>query len=267
MKDVQSAFDPRGIDLQKVGVKDVHVPLLIQQRDGGTQQVLGCVRLAVDLPRHYKGTHMSRFLEVLMRWSTEGLSSRRLRVVLEELRDKLQAERAEIQVSFKYFLPKRAPVSGSLSVLDYDCEFAGFLEGGHFDFRLGVELPVTSVCPCSREISAYGAHNQRAVIRVRCRFRPGQYLWIEDLIALVEQQGSEEVYPLLKREDEKYVTEHAFDNPKFVEDILRDVVAALRREPRVVWFEAECESYESIHNHSTFAYHVEQKGENLRPTK
>ncbi|MGE5554200.1 MAG: GTP cyclohydrolase FolE2 [Betaproteobacteria bacterium] len=260
MKDVQNDFDSRGIALQKVGVKDVHIPLLIQQRGGGIQQVLGRVRLSVDLPRQYKGTHMSRFLEVLMRWSTEGLSSRKLRAVLAELKEKLQAERAEIQVRFKYFLPKIAPVSGSPSVLDYDCEFAGFLEGSHFDFQLGVELPVTSVCPCSREISAYGAHNQRAEIRVRCRFRPGQYLWIEDLVELIEKQGSAEVYPLLKREDEKYVTEHAFDNPKFVEDILRDVVVALRRESRVVWFEAEVEAYESIHNHSAFGYHVERVG-------
>jgi GTP cyclohydrolase I len=258
VKDVQNAFDHRGIPIQRVGVKDVHVPLLIQQRDGGTQQVLGCVRLAVDLPRHYKGTHMSRFLEVLMRWSAEGLSSRKLRVVLQELREKLSADRAEIQVRFKYFLPKAAPVSQSPSVLDYDCEFAGFLEGDHFEFRLGVELPVTSVCPCSREISAYGAHNQRAVIRVRCRFEPGHYLWIEDLVDLIEKQGSAEVYPLLKREDEKYVTEHAFDNPKFVEDMLRDVVVALRTEPRLTWFEVECESYESIHNHSAFAYHSEK---------
>jgi GTP cyclohydrolase I len=261
MKDVQNDFDPRGIALQKVGVKDVHLPLLIQQREGGTQQVLGRVRLAVDLPRQYKGTHLSRFLEALMCWSTEGLSSRKLRVVLAKLQEKLKAERAEIQVSFKYFLPKRAPVSGSLSVLDYDCEFAGYLAGGHFDFQLGVELPVTSVCPCSREIAAYGAHNQRAVIRVRCRFRPGQYPWIEDLVDLIEPQGSEKVYPLLKREDEKYVTERAFDNPKFVEDILRDVVVALRGEPRVVWFAAEVESYESIHNHSAFAYHVETAGD------
>lgn len=257
MKDVQSAFDPRGIAIQKVGVKDVHVPLLIQQRDGGTQQVLGCVRLAVDLPQHYKGTHMSRFLEVLMRWSAEGLTSRNLRAVLAELREKLSAARAEIQVRFKYFLPKTAPVSGSRSVLDYDCEFAGFLEGDHFEFQLGVELPVTTVCPCSREISDYGAHNQRAVVRVRCRFRPGQYLWIEDLVDRVERLGSEEVYPLLKREDEKLVTERAFDNPKFVEDVLRDVVVELRQEQGIVWFSTECESFESIHNHSAFAYHVE----------
>lgn len=266
MKDVQNSFDPRGIALQQVGVKDVHIPLLIQQRDGGTQQVLGRVRLAVDLPHQYKGTHMSRFLEVLMRWSTEGLSSRRLGVVLAEVRDKLEAERAEMQVSFKYFLPKTAPVSGSRSVLDYDCEFAGSLRGERFEFELGVELPVTSVCPCSKEISAYGAHNQRAVIRVRCRFRPGQYLWIEDVVDLIEGLGSAEIYPLLKREDEKFVTEQAFDHPKFVEDILRDVVTALRREPRVAWFSAECESYESIHNHSAFARHVEETG-NAEPQK
>ncbi|MGE5507483.1 MAG: GTP cyclohydrolase FolE2 [Chitinophagales bacterium] len=261
MKDVQSSFDPRGIAIQKVGVKEVHVPLLLKERDGGIQQVLGRVRLAVDLPQHYKGTHLSRFLEVLMRWSAEGLSSRQLRAVLEELCARLQAERAELGVQFKYFLPKLAPVSHSRAVLDYDCEFQASLAGGRFDFVLGVEAPVTSVCPCSREISAYGAHNQRAVIRTRCRFHPGQYPWIEDLVELIEGQGSAEVYPLLKREDEKYVTERAFENPKFVEDILRDVVGSLRGEPRIAWFEVECESYESIHNHSAFAYHVEEPGQ------
>jgi GTP cyclohydrolase I len=261
VKDVQNTFDPRGIAIQKVGVKEVHVPLYIEQRDGGTQQVLGCVRLAVDLPRHYKGTHLSRFLEVLMQWSKEGLSSRKLRGVLGELKEKLNAERAEIRVQFKYFLPKRAPVSQSESVLDYDCEFSASLEGDRFDFRLGVELPVTSLCPCSREISAYGAHNQRAVIRARCRFRPAHFLWIEDLVERLEKQGSAEVYPLLKREDEKFVTERAYENPKFVEDLLRDVVAALREEERILWFEVECESYESIHNHSAFAYHAEDRGD------
>lgn len=259
MKDVQSSRDYRGIAIQKVGVKEVHIPLNILRKEGGTQQVLGRVLLAVDLPREYKGTHMSRFVEILMKWSTEGLSSRRMRAVLDELREKLSAERAEMHVRFKYFLSKEAPVTGSHAVLDYDCEFISTLDGQHSDFVLGVELPVTTACPCSKEISAYGAHNQRAVIRARVRCRPGTYIWIEDLVGLLESQGSVQVFPLLKREDEKYVTEKAYENPKFVEDVLRDSVMALRSDERITWFEVECESFESIHNHSAFASHVEEK--------
>ncbi|MBO8127338.1 MAG: GTP cyclohydrolase I FolE2 [Firmicutes bacterium] len=255
MKDVQNSTDYRGITIQRVGVKDVHLPLRIVQREGDIQQVLGIVTLTAELPHNFKGTHMSRFMEVLMKWSQTGLSSRQSRRVLEEVASKLEAERVEMSVAFKYFLKKKSPVSGLSSVLDYDCEFTSSLNKDHFDFVLGVRVPVTSVCPCSKEIAKYGAHNQRAIISIRLRSHP--YLWIEDVVEKAESLGSCEIYPLLKREDEKYVTEQAYENPKFVEDILRDAVLALREDPRIYWFEVECESLESIHNHSVYAYHTE----------
>lgn len=259
MKDVQNSRDHRGIEIQRVGVKEVHLPLRIVQRDGGVQSVLGNVTLSASLPRDFRGTHMSRFLEILTRWSREGLSSGRMKAVLAEVCERLAARRAEMVIRFKYFLPRTAPVSRQVSFLDYDCEFAAALEGGRFTFTLGVEVPVTTLCPCSREISAAGAHNQRAVVRVRLRSR-GEYPWIEDVVELVEPMGSSEIYPLLKREDEKFVTEKAYRNPKFVEDVVRDVVLALRQDPRLTWFEVEAESYESIHNHSAFAYFKEGDG-------
>lgn len=255
MKDVQSLADLRGITIQKVGVKDVHLPLRIMQRSGGVQQVLGNVTLAAELPHNFKGTHMSRFMEVLMKWSEAGLSSRESRRVLEEAAAKLEAERVEMSISFKYFLQKKAPVSGQASVLDYDCEFTCSLDKDHFDFILGVKVPVTSLCPCSKEISQYGAHNQRASISIRLRSHP--YLWIEDVVDKAERLGSCEIFPLLKREDEKHVTEQAYENPKFVEDILRDAVLSLREDSRIYWFEVNCESFESIHNHSVYAFHTE----------
>lgn len=258
LKDVQMSRDYRGIEIQKVGVKNVHLPLRIEQKEGGYQTVLGNISLTANLPRHYKGTHMSRFMEILMEWSQRGLSVRQLHGVLEEAKEKLHAKRSEMTVLFKYFVPKLAPVSKNQSLLDYDCEFTASLNGHTYDLILGVVLPVNSLCPCSKEISAYGAHNQRGLIKVSVRFKPKEYLWIEDLIALVEQQGSCQIYPLLKREDEKYVTEHAYDNPKFVEDILRDTILALRGEPKVTWFEVEVENFESIHNHSAYAYHNEE---------
>lgn len=258
---MQKLEDFRGIEIQRVGVKDVHLPLRIAQKEGGVQSVLGNVTLAVNLPQHYRGTHMSRFLEVLMKWSREGLTSRRMRAVLDEVQQKLEARRSDLDIRFKYFLPKAAPVSGNQSFLDYDCEFSGSLDEAGFTFTLGVEVPVTTVCPCSKEISEYGAHNQRSLVRVRLRSRPGEYLWIEDVVEMVEPQGSCEIYPLLKREDEKYVTETAYQNPKFVEDVVRDTVLALRRDPRITWFEVESESFESIHNHSAFAYFSESRPE------
>lgn len=259
MKDVQNLEDFRGIEIQRVGVKDVHLPLRIAQRAGGVQSVLGNVTLSVNLPQHYRGTHMSRFLEVLMKWSEEGLTSPRMRAVLAEVREKLAAHRSDMTIRFKYFLPKRAPISGNQSFLDYDCEFTGTLDDRGFIFTLGVEVPVTTVCPCSKEISEFGAHNQRSLVRVRLRSKPGQYLWIEDVVEMVEPQGSCQIYPLLKREDEKFVTESAYQNPKFVEDVVRDTVLALRRDPRIIWFEVESESFESIHNHSAFAYFCEER--------
>lgn len=249
--------DHRGIDIQRVGVKEVHLPFLIRTKAGGHQTVLGNVTLAADLPRNFKGTHMSRFIEILTEWSQRPITGPEMKAILRQVMDRLEARSAHISLNFKYFIEKSAPVSGLNSFLDYDCTFEGDLGPSGFDFLMSVQMPVTSLCPCSKEIAAYGAHNQRGRIHVRLRHRGDDFIWIEDLVGMLEEQGSCEIYPLLKREDEKYVTERAYNNPKFVEDILRDCIVALRADRRVRWFEIECENYESIHNHSAYAYHRE----------
>ncbi|MGE5559247.1 MAG: GTP cyclohydrolase FolE2 [Bacillota bacterium] len=256
MRDIQNSPDERGIGIHKVGVKEIHMPFLIATRSGGQQSVQGQVELSANLSHQYRGTHLSRFVETLNQWSAKPISG--IRKILEALKEKLSAERTEISMKFRYFLPITAPVSGSVSYLDYLCEFAGVLWEKHFNYFLSVEIPVVSLCPCSKEISNGGAHNQRANIRVKLRFKPGKFLWIEDVVELLSGCGSAPIYPLLKREDEKYVTEKSYDNPKFVEDILRDCVIALRAVPALKWFEVTCESYESIHNHNAFAYHQEE---------
>lgn len=258
IKDVQNLADSRGIDIQKVGVKDVHLPFQIKTKDGGLQGVLANLQLTVELPRQYKGTHMSRFIEILSEWSQKAISSREMESILRDTVERLDATRAHMDMRFKYFIPKQAPVSGLVSMLDYDCQFSATLtRGEEAQFVLGLEVPFTSVCPCSKEISVYGAHNQRGMMKVRLQHEHGRFLWIEDLAVMLENQASCPVYPLLKREDEKYVTERAYENPKFVEDILRDLVLSLRTLEHLEWFEVECENYESIHNHSAYASHRE----------
>ncbi len=260
MQDVQNRKDQRGIAIQKVGIKEAHLPFLIKTKDGSYQQVLARVRFTVALPSQYKGTHMSRFLEILMPWSKKPLAEPEMEAMLAEALERLEAYAAEVELSFKYFVDKVAPVSGKTSVLDLDCSFTGRKEkGAPMEFQLGVEVPYTSLCPCSKEISSYGAHNQRSVARIQLRFQEGyDCIFIEDLAELVEKQGSSPIYPLLKREDEKFVTEAAYENPKFVEDILRDTVLALRGIEGLGWFSVECENYESIHNHSAYAAHEEE---------
>lgn len=258
MRDVQNAVDERGIAIQKVGVSDVHLPFLIKTKEGSFQSVLAKIKLTVELPKEYKGTHMSRFIEILSEWSQKPIAEPEMEAILQDTVTRLSATRAHLEISFKYFVEKTAPVSGLKSMLDYDCLFSGdFTNEGVFAFSLGLTVPFTSLCPCSKEISAYGAHNQRGLMKVKLKQANGKFVWIEDLAALMEAQGSCPVYPLLKREDEKYVTEKAYENPKFVEDVLRDLVLALRELECVEWFEVECENYESIHNHSAYAGHVE----------
>ena len=260
MQDVQNRQDKRGIAIQKVGIKEAHLPFLIKTKEGGYQQVLARVRFTVALPSQYKGTHMSRFLEILMPWSKKPLAETEMEAMLSEALERLEAHSAEVELSFKYFVDKVAPVSRRTSVLDLDCSFTGRKEQGKpMEFQLGVEVPFTSLCPCSKEISSYGAHNQRSVARIQLRFKDGyDCIFIEDLAELVERQGSSPIYPLLKREDEKFVTEAAYANPKFVEDILRDTVLVLRDIEGLGWFSVECENYESIHNHSAYAAHEEE---------
>ena len=260
MQDVQNRQDKRGIAIQKVGIKEAHLPFLIKTKEGGYQQVLARVRFTVALPSQYKGTHMSRFLEILMPWSKKPLAETEMEAMLSEALERLEAHSAEVELSFKYFVDKVAPVSRRTSVLDLDCSFTGRKEQGKpMEFQLGVEVPFTSLCPCSKEISNYGAHNQRSVARIQLRFKEDyDCIFIEDLAELVERQGSSPIYPLLKREDEKFVTEAAYENPKFVEDILRDTVLVLRDIEGLGWFSVECENYESIHNHSAYAAHEEE---------
>jgi len=259
MQDVQNRSDSRGIAIQQVGVNQVRLPFLIKTKSGGFQQVLAEIRFTVSLPQEFKGTHMSRFLEILLPWSEQPLAEPEMQNMLQEALDRLEARSASLRLDFKYFVDKEAPVSKRRSVLDLECFFEGRLERGKpLDFRLGVEVPFTSLCPCSKEISAYGAHNQRSVSRIIVRFHDGfECIWIEDLAELVEKQASSPIYPLLKREDEQYVTEHAYENPKFVEDILRDTVLALRKLPGIAWFSVACENFESIHHHNAFASHEE----------
>ena len=258
MKDVQNISDNRGIAIQNVSVSDVHLPFLIKTKAGSFQSVLANISLTVDLPKEYKGTHMSRFIEILSEWSQKPVSRREMESILTDTISKLNADYAQMDIRFKYFIEKSAPVSGLKGMLDVDCMFSAKLTKNQpLDFTLGVNVPFTSLCPCSKEISAYGAHNQRGLMKVNIKYDNGHFIWIEDLVTLMEAEGSCPVYPLLKREDEKYVTEYAYDNAKFVEDVLRDLVLSLRQQTYINWFEIQCENYESIHNHSAYARHVE----------
>jgi GTP cyclohydrolase I len=224
----------------------------VLDRDHKVQQTTATVNLFVNLPHHFKGTHMSRFIEVFHQ-HRERLSMPHFLGMLEEIRVSLEAARAFGEMRFPYFVEKTAPVSGQASLMSYDCSYEGSVgEGGEKLFYVSVAVPVQTVCPCSKAISAYGAHNQRGVVTVKLELGP--FFWLEDLISLVEESASSAVYSLLKREDEKFVTEAAYDNPKFVEDLARDVILAVPRLGAFPWFSVEAENFESIHNHNAFAY-------------
>ena len=262
MKDVQNQTDERGVEIQKVGIKDFEIPLLVQRKDDTDKTIYAVATASVSLPAHYKGTHMSRFVEVLNEWRTRKTLGTDIKGCVEAMVNKLDAKSGYIKFDFKYFIDKKSPVTGIEAPMCYDCSFEGILdnygeEDEEYKFRLGVNVPVTTLCPCSKEISEYGAHNQRATVSVKVIYPEDEHIWIEDLVSDIEKCASAELYPLLKREDEKYVTEHAYDNPKFVEDVLRDVVLLLRNNPAVDSFEVKCESMESIHNHSAWAYQQE----------
>lgn len=254
MRDVASEPDARGITINRVGIRDLHLPVRIRARDGGYARVLGRVDAAVELPGIQRGTHMSRFVNTLSEWSKQPVSVVEIEHTLRAMLERFAAPAAEVVLQFKYFLPKSAPASGRISELDYDCAFEGRINRGGFRFVLGASVPIMTLCPCSKEISDRGAHSQRATLSVRVNARPGAILWLEELIPLLEKQGSCDIYPLLKRADEKVVTETAYDNPKFVEDVVRDSIVALRDIPCVIGCSAECESIESIHNHAAYAY-------------
>lgn len=260
MKDVQNQTDTRGVEIQKVGIKDFELPIVIQRKDAEDKVIYASATCGVSLPAHYKGTHMSRFVEVLNEWREKKTLD--LKSCVEAIVEKLEAKSGYIKFDFKYFIDKKSPVTGISAPMCYDCTFECILDNWQEDdeeyrFYLGVKVPVTTLCPCSKEISQYGAHNQRAIVSVKITYPEEEHVWIEDLVGKIEKTASSELFPLLKREDEKYVTEKAYDNPKFVEDVLRDVVLLLREDDRIDSFEVECESIESIHNHSAWAYQQE----------
>lgn len=259
MKDVQKFKDNRNVDIQKVGINHLDMPLIIQRKNSSNQIVSAKARVNVSLPRDYKGTHMSRFVEVLTEWQHKNLLGVDIKGCLETIIERLGAQNGELRFKFKYFINKKAPVTAMEAPMSYDCSFEGRIIDGVYKFILGVVVPVTTLCPCSKEISENGAHNQRAFISVRVSYEESEHVWLEDLIELVEKCASCPVYPLLKREDEKFVTEKAWDNPKFVEDVLRDVVVCLRNDDVIKEFEVECEAVESIHNHSAWAFQHEIK--------
>ncbi len=259
MKDVQNTQDSRNVDIQKVGISNIDLPLIVQRKNSSDQVVSAQARVCVSLPRKYKGTHMSRFVEVLNQWRTKNLLGIDIKGCLEKIIEKLNAQSGELKFKFKYFIDKKSPVTKMSAPMGYDCSFEGRIDENNYKFILGVKVPVTTLCPCSKEISDNGAHNQRAIISVKVSYDESEQIWLEDLIELIESCASCPVYSLLKRQDEKYVTERAWENPKFVEDVLRDVVVKLRNHPIVKEFEVECEAFESIHNHSAWAYQKEVK--------
>lgn len=248
--DVQNNPDNRQIPINKVGIKDIRHPVRVKDRSEGEQHTIATFNMYVDLPHNFKGTHMSRFVELLNSRERE-ISVESFDEILREMAGLLNAESGHIEMNFPYFINKAAPVSKVQSLLDYDVTLIGEITADSPTMTIKVVVPVTSLCPCSKEISDYGAHNQRSHVTVTARTEG--FVWIEDLIEIIEQEASCEIFGLLKRPDEKYVTERAYDNPKFVEDMVRDVAARLNADARITAYTLESENFESIHNHSAYA--------------
>lgn len=249
MKDIQNEKGYRKIDIDKAGVKDIRYPITVLDKRNKFQHTVASVNMYVDLPHRFKGTHMSRFIEVLNEHRGE-ITVKNFPDILEKVKKRLNAKVSHLEVEFPYFIEKEAPVSRARGLMEYRCRFIGSL-GAKKDFMLEVMVPVATLCPCSREMSERGAHNQRGMVSVALRFKG--FIWIEDIVTLVEASASSPVYSLLKRPDEKYVTEMAYDNPMFVEDVVREVASRLGKLLGVTWFRVEAENWESIHNHSAYA--------------
>ena len=255
MEDIQNNIDYRNIDIDQVGVKGIRYPITVLDKDMGEQQTVAEINMYVNLPRYYKGTHMSRFVEILNEHSRR-ISLQNFSEILEDMKERLNAESAHMEITFPYFINKAAPVTGAEGLMEYRCTFKGSLNNGS-DLIIMIRVPISTLCPCSKEISDFGAHNQRGEVRVQVRFK--KFVWIEDLIKLVEGSASSDVFSVLKREDEKYVTERAYQNAMFVEDIVRDIALKLKKDPNITWFAVESENYESIHNHNAYASIEEHK--------
>lgn len=249
VEDVQSRSDDRRIPIDKVGIKDIRHPVKLRDRSTGEQHTVATFNMYVSLPHDFKGTHMSRFVEILHR--EREISVENFGRMLAEMTERLEAQAGHIEMSFPFFMTKRAPISGVESLLDYQVTLIGERHAEQSELWVRVVVPVTSLCPCSKKISDRGAHNQRSHVTISARLR--DHVWIEELIEIAESEASCAVFGILKRPDEKYVTERAYDNPKFVEDLVRDVALRLDAEPRIGAYVAEVENFESIHNHSAYA--------------
>ena len=251
MRDIQSEEDTRAVPLQKVGVKGVKYPVRVLDKNAKQQQTTATVDLFVNLPHNFKGTHMSRFIEVFHKYH-EDISMHHFLDMLEEMRSKLTAQKAFGRVEFPYFIEKKAPVSGAAGIMQYKCSYEGEVsEDEGRKFYVSIQVPIATLCPCSKAISEYGAHNQRGKVRVKLLYK--DFFWIEDVIKMIEDSASSPLFSVLKREDEKSVTEHAYDNPRFVEDVVREVYLGLKK-MNFEWFSVEAENEESIHYHNAYAY-------------
>jgi GTP cyclohydrolase I len=252
MIDTQNQPDFRKIPIDKVGIKGLKYPVTVMDKTKGIQSTVAEICMYVDLPHQCKGTHMSRFVEILHSSRTQ-VSLESLTTILEDMKKILGAESSHIEITFPYFIEKMSPCVGAKGFMDYTCTIFGSSDvNDNTDIVLKVAVPVTSVCPCSKEISDGGAHNQRGEVLVNTRFK--KLIWIENIVEIVEGSASCDIFSVLKREDEKFVTEKAYNNPKFVEDIARDVAKALMEDENITWFSVSVENFESIHNHSAYAY-------------
>ena len=249
VEDVQGHADTRRIPINRVGIKDIAHPVKVKDRSEGEQHTIATFNMYVNLPHNFKGTHMSRFVEILH--GEREISVESFKSMLEKMTQRLEADAGHIEMSFPFFVMKKAPVSGVESLMDYKATLVGEQKNGKAETWIRVVVPVTSLCPCSKKISEYGAHNQRSHVTIKAKLR--RHIWIEELIDIAEDEASCELYGILKRPDEKYVTERAYDNPKFVEDLVRDVAKRLNDEDRISAYVVEAENFESIHNHSAYA--------------
>ncbi len=253
LPDIQNQTDIRQIPIDKVGVKNLRYPIAVKDKDNELQHTIATIAMTVDLPEEFKGTHMSRFVEILQRKERE-IHVDSIDMILVEMQKLLKANASHIEIEFPYFKEKTAPASGKTSLIDYTAKFHAVRNKDRKDFILTVKVPVTTLCPCSKNISKYGAHNQRGEVTVSVRFN--DTVWIEDIISIIESSASSELYSLLKREDEKLVTERAYENPVFVEDLVRNIVVKLKGNKNIYWYSVEAENFESIHNHNAYA-HIE----------
>ena len=250
LPDTQGLADNRNLSINKVGIKDILHPMIIKQRSGKNQTTVANFNMYVNLPHNLKGTHMSRFVHILNNHE-DHITVDTFKKMISEMLVLLEAESGHVEMTFPYFINKTAPASKVKSLLNYTVTFIGEIKDGLSNLKVKVLVPVTSLCPCSKKISSYGAHNQRSHVTVTVSIK--DFIWIEEIIDIVEKEASSELFALLKRPDEKHVTELAYDNPKFVEDMVRDIASHFIDDDRVIEYIVESENFESIHNHSAYA--------------